>query len=53
VNGVCIDMELGDGVCNALEVVRQAEVATDIHCYGVGAACDDFGDATVIVVLYT
>jgi len=33
-------------------MVWQVEVVTDIHCYGVGAACSDFGDFMVTAVLY-
>ena len=37
-------------MCNAVERV---EVATYIHCHGVGAACSDSGDIRVAAVLYT
>jgi len=37
-------------VCNAAERV---EVATYIHCHGVGAACSDSGDIRIAAVLYT
>ena len=37
--------------CGVQRVLR-VEVVTDIHCYGVGAICGDFGDIGVAAVLY-
>jgi len=35
------------------KMVRQVEVVTDIHCYGVGATCGDLGGLTLVTaVLY-
>jgi len=34
-------------------VVERVEVATYIHCHGVGAACGDSGNIGIAAVLYT